>query len=529
MKRNIVGNVKKWFFSLIAVIIIVYISLNILLVLPSLNNAMTEKQLSDIRKLTAITNINFDNLMATLIDNSEWTDLHGEVALSKETGEVSEFLEELFSENSLDVIGLDYIGIYDVDKNLIEEYKYEDSNIDNILESQGMKYFFSVQPNGVNRVKIASGYKQIDGRAYMYLSHVILNNEGKGDSGGFLLFVKEIDDNYIYRLEIKNNLLLKLYLPSNENKEITDNIIKARREATFYSRKLPEGKKAYYAPYMEGAKKMAYAIEVIVDDEISKEMMLSFAIGLIPIIFLILFAFAMKYLLTKRLVEPILMLYDKISEVKEQKEFEPIEHKEIGNELDKVIDEFNVMMDEVIHQREEIEVKNEELSRLAYIDKLTGLATRRYLDEKYRILIDDARYSNSIISIVMIDVDFFKRYNDTYGHLKGDKILRLLGKSIKRIFKDKGDIIARYGGEEFIIVLYNISLNETVTLIEKLQKLIRSVKVVNEKAPKGYLSISVGVRSTRVNLETDPQKLIGDADTALYKAKKSGRDRYEIY
>lgn len=171
--------------------------------------------------------------------------------------------------------------------------------------------------------------------------------------------------------------------------------------------------------------------------------------------------------------------------------------------------------------------KNRELDILAKHDGLTGLANRRYFDEIMEAEVRRAHRSGEVLSVILCDIDYFKRYNDHYGHLAGDDCLRRISAVIKRIFQRSSDLTARYGGEEFVIILPDTSPEGAARLAEKLR-----LETIAENLPHACsdiascVTISIGVASAPMNDEKLSSKwLTGQADTALYKSKDNGRNR----
>ena len=169
---------------------------------------------------------------------------------------------------------------------------------------------------------------------------------------------------------------------------------------------------------------------------------------------------------------------------------------------------------------------NEILRRLSAIDGLTGLSNRRHLDEfmekEWRRAIRDKRP----ISVIMMDIDHFKAYNDHYGHQGGDDCLKKVGAVIAETVKRPADLAARYGGEEFIAVLPDTGIQGAAELAEKLRKDVEAMGVPHEKSTaSNVVTISVGVASIVPEREMDSSKLVAMADMALYTAKNNGRNR----
>ncbi|MCS5420894.1 MULTISPECIES: sensor domain-containing diguanylate cyclase [Psychrilyobacter] len=526
MKKNLENSMKKWFFSLICIMAVTYISSYILVVIPALKRATREKHKQDINKLFSVTSQQFDHLSSILKDNAEWDTLYQSMDGSMGREEKQKFWEGLFTEDSLKLFGLDYIAIYDNKQNEVVNYSFPETNIKNVISLKGKKYFFSSQPNGENRVKTVSGYMDIAGKAYIFFSHVILDSNGNGKAAGHLLFIQEIDDDYIFDLKIKNNLSLQLYIPNENDKKLIQNILDSKKELDFYSDKIEGGKRVYYLPYMKSVHKIAYIIKVTVDDRISKGALLNFWIGMIPIILSFLFIFFVKNRVNKKLITPLVSLYSHITSIRENQKYKLLEYPEVGNEMDEVIRAFNNLMVQTEEQKNDIEDKKIALEKLAYTDYLTGLSTRRFLDEGYDLLFKSAKRSGSILTLIMMDIDYFKKYNDRYGHPEGDRVLKIIGKLLKKVFKREGDIAGRYGGEEFLIILYQTPLEETICLINEFQKKLEMCNLEHKDSNFGQVTVSMGIKSSTIPKDQNSYLFLKEADKALYKAKESGRNRY---
>jgi diguanylate cyclase len=157
-------------------------------------------------------------------------------------------------------------------------------------------------------------------------------------------------------------------------------------------------------------------------------------------------------------------------------------------------------------------------------DPLTSLANRKYFDEALAKAIGDARAENEPLSLMMTDIDNFKKFNDSYGHLTGDQVLRLVATSAKQNVKGQ-DIAARYGGEEFVIVLPNTVLRSAITVADHIRRAVMTKELMKRSTGEhlGRVTISVGVATLQA--ADTAQSLIERADACLYAAKRSGRNR----
>ena len=157
-------------------------------------------------------------------------------------------------------------------------------------------------------------------------------------------------------------------------------------------------------------------------------------------------------------------------------------------------------------------------------DPLTGLGNRKYFDRMIETAVQTSLANNEPLSLLMFDIDHFKSFNDSYGHLTGDQVLRLVGQSLKELMKGQ-DITARYGGEEFAVLLPNTALRHALSVADQLRRTVMAKELKKKSTGEllGRVTISVGVSLLRPNDDTDA--LIERADACLYAAKRSGRNR----
>ena len=168
----------------------------------------------------------------------------------------------------------------------------------------------------------------------------------------------------------------------------------------------------------------------------------------------------------------------------------------------------------------------EELKRLSLVDGLTGVANRRHFDELLDREWRRAKREKKPLCLVMIDLDLFKRFNDTHGHLAGDDCLKAVSQALDETLKRPGDFVARYGGEEFVALLPGTGLASGCLVAESLRAAVYGLDLPHQGGNEpGRVTISLGVSSTDTGEPATPQELINLADTALYQAKEQGRNR----
>jgi len=179
----------------------------------------------------------------------------------------------------------------------------------------------------------------------------------------------------------------------------------------------------------------------------------------------------------------------------------------------------------IVDLQKELLETNKRLELLSITDGLTALYNHRYFqDELMRNFDESKRYSRPL-SLAMIDIDYFKKINDTYGHAIGDEVLKCVSKLLRDSAR-KTDLVARYGGEEFVVMMPETELEDAVTFAEKIRGLIESTDVETQAGDlRG--TVSVGVASVPYTRVRSPKEMVVAADRALYRAKRGGRNRVE--
>lgn len=167
----------------------------------------------------------------------------------------------------------------------------------------------------------------------------------------------------------------------------------------------------------------------------------------------------------------------------------------------------------------------DELRRMAYQDGLTQVSNRRYFDEYLLRQQKLSQRSGSFFALLMFDIDFFKYYNDHYGHLAGDDCLRLVAKVLKQSVERPGDFVARFGGEEFAVVLPETDIAGATLVATKLLANVRELGIKHKGSPFGVVTGSIGIAASDGSKKT-LQELIDTADRRLYLAKTNGRDQF---
>ncbi|HHY30973.1 MAG TPA: diguanylate cyclase [Syntrophaceticus sp.] len=190
---------------------------------------------------------------------------------------------------------------------------------------------------------------------------------------------------------------------------------------------------------------------------------------------------------------------------------EDFEHKKIIQEKS----------DELERVNKELEEANQKLEKLSQTDSLTGIFNRSVFDRTIRAEWDRCKRHHSPLSLIMVDIDIFKAYNDNYGHQAGDDCIRWVAQSLRACVKRSSDIVARYGGDEFAVILPHVNRDTAVQFADQIRKKVLELAIPHPFSPVSpYLTISAGVQTLIPSDELSIEKLIRTADQALYEAKK---------
>ncbi|MCL2819774.1 MAG: GGDEF domain-containing protein, partial [Oscillospiraceae bacterium] len=175
----------------------------------------------------------------------------------------------------------------------------------------------------------------------------------------------------------------------------------------------------------------------------------------------------------------------------------------------------------------ELYENNVDLTDKMYHDQLTGIYNRRYLEDSLKRISHSLKRYGDVLSVMMIDIDYFKKFNDTYGHSEGDICLKAVAEALNDTLLRPDDFVARYGGEEFSVILPYTDENGSRFIAEKMLKNIRSLKIPHEKSEVAdHVTVSIGLTTINAELSQDGEDYLNQADKALYQSKQNGRNQY---
>lgn len=185
--------------------------------------------------------------------------------------------------------------------------------------------------------------------------------------------------------------------------------------------------------------------------------------------------------------------------------------------------------DQLAQAQHQASVAHEELARQSATDGLTGITNRRRFDEILQVEWLRAARTRTSLSLLIVDIDHFKRFNDQYGHVAGDECLRRVAQVLQSCVRRAGELVARYGGEEFVILSPGARLPQAEELAQRCLEGIADAALPHVTSPTGnHLTFSIGIAQVVPNATQDPTSLVNAADAAMYRAKSAGRARYAV-
>ncbi|MBI9011486.1 MAG: diguanylate cyclase [Clostridiales bacterium] len=267
---------------------------------------------------------------------------------------------------------------------------------------------------------------------------------------------------------------------------------------------------------------------------------------LLAFFFIILLSTIIALIYSRIIISPIKNLINVMKNVNKGEYDIAIENKR-HDEIGELTNIFSKMIYQIKNYMEELKISNvqlsdtnkmleekvkertHELELLSNLDALTGLYNRRKLDEFLNISWQEAIHFQEPIALLMIDIDYFKVYNDTYGHPAGDECLKRVAQTIKKMFRKQDDFVARYGGEEFLVILKNADDVMAESLGNRVRNAVEQLNIVNSSSDiSDYITISIGIAILKNHEEKELIEFVKSSDRALYEAKAKGRNQVSL-
>ena len=405
--------------------------------------------------------------------------------------------------------------------------------------------------NGIAFEEKRNGLFLSESGPLMLCARPVLTSNGEGPARGTVIMARKIDSPFMRQITSMTDVGFNIYPVNDKNidKKLAV-IIHQLGAGQQFLLKRESGRIIHYSLINDISRRSQLLLETSQPRVISRKHYYSMTFALFFTIVIVLAEVTIfAVIFETQLFHPLSFITSRISDITELGDLTQRmgmdRNDEIGvlshafdDLIERLHDAGSRLMEDMERIKVEMEIRrkveemlteaNSKLDELASTDGLTGLLNRRKFDEEMRRLWRHSKRSGEPLSIIICDVDFFKMYNDTYGHQAGDACLQSISSVISSTFKRPLDVAARYGGEEFIIALPETDQDVALALAINLLKSVQELDIRHETSVVApYVTISAGLATDGISDDTDAEKLIRIADRALYRAKDLGRNRVE--
>ncbi|WP_239424293.1 diguanylate cyclase domain-containing protein [Vibrio galatheae] len=439
-----------------------------------------------------------EELQASTEDYAAWTTMARYVTTPNDT-----FVAESIGPHAFSSKQIDAIAIFDAESQSVWGGAFSDDAVVNMpfftLEKQEIleRVLAKVKSTSTEQIQSFAEYAVYDNSVYMVVSSRICLSSGKDCKYGYLLFIRKIRPETIAEMETSTGVGIDIY-PAQDNA-----VAKPNTTILYRDNVVAAGSKV--------------AIEVT-HNEVLPEFLPRAEVAALTLFALITFAFNL-YVVT-RLVKPLKTAQRNLEQFQTSGGRLTSEDIFISQEMRSFARQLNSLITE-------LEEKRAILRKQSTIDSLTEIANRRLLYEKGQELINDLKYKH--IAVVLIDVDHFKLYNDNYGHVQGDGVLRRVAKTIDAIETPYEKLVSRYGGEEFCVLLASDRELNIESYVAEIHSSIEQLHIEHKFSPTtSSVTVSIGAMAGVLDSYQQLTTWFQYADQALYEVKNAGRNGYKI-
>lgn len=499
------------------------------IVFPAFYEIENQQAKKSMDRLDELLSESIDSINRLNYDWSTWDDSYQYVQDGNDNYKNSNSLDDSFSDLEIDLVYFlnlqgdvvwgDVTNASEVDSGKYLASEYISQSI--LLLKDHMD---SIDPIADSDDQFVKGIYNHNGEPVLYSIRPILKSTGDGPAKGYLIMGKIFNDklvkNYENRIKSKFsvNALDKLnasgmILESNfyDIEEINDETLKITKIFAFNKVPVIQVTKVFYRDItLNGRNSIHYGLITI------------FVVGLFSVL-------TIWALLKFSVITPIIKLTEQIQSITKNKDYSLRSTITNKDEIGVLTHEFNQMLSLIENTNTKLKSVNKTLEKQAITDPLTGLPNRLNFENKLDVDWNSLRRSKKPLSILMVDIDFFKQFNDHYGHQAGDQCLQNVASILDNCMQRASDMAARFGGEEFILIMPGHELDSARVVADKIQSAFARKKIPHAHSEiSDFLTISIGIASVIPSQASSISDLIREADSALYIAKKNGKNRNEI-
>ena len=466
------------------------------------------------------------NLMRTCMDWSIWYD-----AWAFMKGENPRFIESNLSEDTLDTLKLNLMAFVQSDGRVTWQMEVETEN--GMIRKNPLfpRDTFPRELLTYLQQNNSSGIVPVEDRLFMMVMNPISEGSDRMSTAGYLILGKEFTLRENNRLSYIININFRLLAAKALDRFLSSEDQNRLSQKGRVMLRLKDSISSFIPLQLESSVHKDIYLNVWRDRYLMALGLKSFFWYLIiSLTGVLLTALGVLFYFKRVYMQPVMHLYRSVRRIKEEGDLSFRISYSGENEFGRLCDGFNSLLDVLEEQTLELNQKNKILNKQANTDELTGLLNKRY----FKHWLEERSYKGNRKeqdgSILMVDIDHFKLYNDRYGHIAGDLCLRKVTEVLHKIATRNTDFSFRYGGEEFLIVLGDTDCHGARKVAEKILEEIASLKIENADAPAfPYITVSIGISCGPLAYSREfVEQLIYTADEALYQSKKEGRNRHTL-
>lgn len=506
----------------VSTVVLVQLSIRIFVIYPEIKALSEKHQRHELAKVASQINQEFKSLENLVYDNAVWDETYNAIAQK----DLAWFEKNYFLPASYETLGINGWFFFDEQKKLVAGEQFK-------LKKPLSAITPTIQKSGVLEHALASSFSTtdptltlIDGVPAALVASKILPSDEEGASNGIAVIIQVINQSFVDRITPSiNDDIIFHHVDSLTNAELNsaldyDELVSRQDVTTAFNNSLNR----LFITFSNRQKKPIFAVSILRPKGAKKNVIVDGSM-LGGILFSVLALLVFYSFINRKLITPVYELLSLVKEAQTKKDFSGRGKATGNNELYELTERLNRLFSLIEDQQATVTQKNKILENLSRTDALTGLSNRRYFDEWMTTLASNESTTKTAISLLVIDIDFFKKFNDHYGHAKGDEALKLVAESIQQSLHLSTDHAFRYGGEEFTVVLQNTSLNDGITVAENIRRHIEAKRYEHvDSTPFGVITVSIGISAKEEGAELNEQALFKAADEGLYLAKEKGRN-----
>jgi diguanylate cyclase (GGDEF)-like protein len=462
-------------------------------------------------------------------DWSAWTDTYEYVQDLNTDYEESNLIDDTFISAAIHLLFIindenDVVWKKVFDTNFKNEIELDSFNKDSFEKGHPLLKF--EQAHSLSE-KHNAGVIATDYGPLLISSRPILDSNNEGPSKGIIFMGKFLSEEVLQLLKSQVRVDFQIILPDKNNfHSLSSNIDKNKG----YHVQAAEKFLTMYANYKDINSNPAFIIETNFPRKITQKGFTALRTSMIVMVFSSIIVLSIVlYLLRIFILKPISTLTKFTANIKENRDFGSRVKIDRSDEIGTLSDGVNDMLGTIVEQTDLLITANLKLQKSSSTDGLTGIPNRRTFDETYGRDWSMHGREKKPLGLILCDIDFFKPYNDTYGHQKGDQCLKKVAKTIQNALKRTNDLAARYGGEEFVIILPNTDLEGAIGIAQIIRKNVEAAAILHKSSTVGeYVTISLGVGSIVPPNDMTSDQFLECVDKALYQSKENGRNQVGV-